>query len=63
MNKKTIADIMNCPVCNSENTYMYGHDDVDFGYDGTGHYMFYCSCKDCKHNWKAKMEFTYEVTN
>ena len=63
MTKKTIANKMTCPKCGSDNTYEYSTDEVMFDYDGTGHYMFYCSCKDCKHNWKAKMEFTYEVKN
>ena len=63
MNKKTIADIMSCPVCNSENTYTYGHDEIDFGYDGKGSYIFYCHCKECEHDWKNVMNFHYEVDN
>jgi hypothetical protein len=60
---KTIADIMNCPKCGSENTYEYSTDEIEFCYDGTGHYYVDCACADCKHKWRLRMYFKYDVTS
>ena len=60
---RTIADIMDCPKCGSGNTYEYNTDEIEFGYDGTGHYYVDCACADCKHNWRLRMYFKYDVTS
>ena len=30
---RTIADIMTCPKCGSENTFEINTDEIEFGYD------------------------------
>lgn len=50
-----------CPKCGDE-CYPYDIDEIDFSFDGTGHYYVYCYCKNCDKNFKRYYEFKYEVT-
>ena len=60
--KKSIADIMSCPYCRSDNTYIYNTDEVDFDYNNIGHYYFDCHCDNCIRNFRKHIEFKYEIT-
>ncbi len=59
---KNIYDIMVCPKCGSDNVYQYDHDEIDFDIDNTGHYKFFCRCKDCETDFVKNMYFKYEIT-
>ena len=59
---KTIADVMRCPNCNSENCYEYSMDEVEFSADGTGHYFVDCHCADCQKNFRLCTYFKYSIT-
>ena len=61
--KKTIADIMLCHACKGFNVEIYNTDEIDFGYNGTGHYFADCRCYDCQKDFRLKMHFKYEVTD
>ena len=41
---KTIYDSI-CPKCGSDNWYQYDTDEIEFSFDGTGHYYIDCHCK------------------
>ncbi len=58
----TISDVMICPECKSDNTYEYDTDEIEFNWDGTGHYCVYCQCKECGKRFKLCMNFNYLVT-
>lgn len=58
---KNIYDIMVCPECDSDNTYQYDDDEIEFSDDNTGHYRFFCKCQDCGTRFVKNMYFKYEV--
>lgn len=53
---------MICPNCQSKNCYEYNTDEIEFSYDGTGHYFTDCHCKDCNDDFRLYTEFTYNIT-
>lgn len=58
---KTIDDFT-CPECGSINCYECETDEVDFCFNGTGHYYVICHCVDCNNHFKQCYEFKYEIT-
>lgn len=58
---KTIDDVMICPKCGSDNCYLYNEDEVEFSYDGTGHYNIDCRCEECNNYFRLYTKFKYEV--
>lgn len=60
--KESIYDFIKCPHCGSDNANFTGTDEIDFNYDGTGHFYFDCYCNDCKKYFRAYTEFDYKVT-
>lgn len=60
---KTIDDVMICPDCKSDNCYSYDTDEVEFSYDGTGHYYVNCQCRECKNTFRLYAKFKYEITD
>ena len=58
--KKDIYDVMVCPYCKGDNTFVYDTDDLEFGL-GEGTYIANCQCNDCKKSFRLYMEFTYNV--
>lgn len=62
MDNKTIDDVMICPNCNSDDTYSYSTDEIEFSYDGTGHYFVDCKCNKCNNNFRLYMRFNYNIT-
>lgn len=61
MDKTTLDDVMICPNCNSDDTYSYSTDEIEFDSDGTGHYYVDCTCRACKHNFRLYTTFKYEI--
>lgn len=61
MEKKTISDVMICPVCGSSSCYEYNRDEVEFGIDGTGHYNVDCHCTNCGKDFRLYTEFEYSI--
>ena len=59
----TVADVMECRYCGSDNTYIYGTDEIEFEYDGTGHYYADCHCNSCGHGFRRYINFRYNVTS
>lgn len=59
----TILDALDCPECGSDNTYEYNTDEIEFSYDGTGHYYVDCQCKDCKNSFRRYIHFKYQITS
>lgn len=57
----TIGDIMYCPKCDSDDTYEYDTDEIEFSYDGTGHYFVDCTCNNCKHTFRRYIHFKYQI--
>lgn len=57
----TVADVMECRYCGSEDTYEYNTDEVEFGYNGTGHYYADCHCNDCGRDFRRYINFKYTV--
>lgn len=59
---KTIYD-STCPKCgNSDNWYQYDTDEIEFSFDGTGHYYINCHCNNCNNRWRQCYEFKYVIT-
>ena len=58
--KQDIYDVMICPYCKSDNTYVYSHSEVVFGL-GEGTYIARCHCAACEKDFTLKMEFSYNV--
>lgn len=58
---KTIYD-STCPKCGSNNWYSYNTDEIEFSFDGTGHYYIDCECKDCYNDWRQYYKFKYVIT-
>lgn len=57
---KDIYDVMICPYCKSDNTYVYSNEETVFGL-GEGTYVAHCHCADCEKDFGLKMEFSYNV--
>lgn len=57
MNK--IIDFI-CPKCGYE-CYPYDTDEIDFSPNGTGHYYFYCYCKNCDKNFKQCYDLSMKL--
>lgn len=62
MPEKTIGDIK-CPYCGSDDTTIYGTDEIEFDADGTGHYFADVSCLNCKKSFRSYYRFKYEITD
>lgn len=62
MDKTNINDFIKCPHCGSDNTNLTNTDEIDFNYDGTGHFYFDCYCKDCQKYFRTYIEFDYIIT-
>lgn len=60
---KTIDDVMICPQCGSDETFEHDVDELEFSYNGTGHYIVICYCKQCQECFNLHMNFKYEVTD
>ena len=60
---KTIDEVMICPKCKGEDTHPYDTDEIEFGYDGTGHYYVDCTCNTCGNHFRLYTEFKYEITS
>lgn len=63
ISNKTVDDVMVCPKCGSDNCDSYDTDEVEFNYDGTGHYNVDCACKECGNHFRLYMQFKYAVTS
>lgn len=59
--EKTFDDVIICPKCGGEDTYSYDTDELEFGYDGTGHYYADCACKACGNHFHLYTYFKYEI--
>ena len=59
---KTIYD-STCPKCGSDDWYHYNTDEIEFSYDGTGHYYIDCHCNNCNNGWRQYYKFKYIVTD
>ena len=62
-NAQSLQDVMICPHCNSEDCYEYSTDEIDFEYNGVGHYYVDCHCRKCHANFRLYTQFNYFVTN
>lgn len=51
-----------CEKCGAEACYIYNTDEIEFSYDGTGHYYADCHCRRCDHDFRKYYSFKYEVT-
>lgn len=63
MNKHIDETEIKCPRCGEERAYAYGTDEIEFNYDGTGHYYVDCHCRDCDKGFRAYFQFEYEITS
>jgi len=58
---KPILDI-HCKYCNSDDTYIWDTDEIEFDCDGTGHYYVDCHCNSCNKDFRALFDFKYQIT-
>lgn len=58
----TISDVMICPKCKNNNAYEYSTDEIEFNWDGTGHYYVDCRCNECDNRFRLYMKFSYLTT-
>lgn len=63
MENKTIADLMICPNCGSDNCFCYDYD-VHFvkGDLLDAHAIMKCDCKDCHKSFQIGFQFEYNIT-
>lgn len=57
----TFDDVRVCPYCESDDTYDFSTDELEFGWDGLGHYNVDCHCNKCNKNFRLYMKFEYIV--
>lgn len=61
-NVRDIYDVMICPECGNNNCYVYSTDEIEFEFNGKGHYYADCICKDCSKNFRLYTQFEYNIT-
>ena len=61
-NIKDIYNVMVCPICESDNCYIYSIDEIEFESNRKGHYYVDCRCKDCKKDFRLYTKFEYNIT-
>lgn len=62
MKTKTLADVMICPHCKSENCYEHSTDEIEFNSNGIGHYFVDCHCVECQKDFRLCTYFNYSIT-